>query len=84
MRPAKAFGRHHTLEAPHRPFSLFDSFMLQMIIFVTRTPEHYETDDIGAVLPVIEARAGPLIELLLASPTPKPPVAQLGVFSPLP
>src|ERR671931_72478 len=37
MHPAKAGGRHHTLEAPHRPDPLFDSSMvlLQMIIQVT-------------------------------------------------
>jgi len=37
MRPAKAYGRLHTLEAPHRLDPLFDSSMIlfQMIVQVT-------------------------------------------------
>lgn len=43
--------------------------------FVPYPPQPHETHDIGRGLQVVEARAGPLIELPLAGPTPKASVA---------
>jgi len=44
-------------------------------------PEHHKAHHIGGILQVIEARAGPLIELPLAGMTPKAPVAERSSFS---